>query len=199
MRPKWGGTRAEEWVAKIVQGDIERELAEIHESIRANMVYIRKQLEVFPAEGGFGSIRTPDFQYTISVGLHDDFTQALFTSELSDVRHPDVLSDDGFTEIFDGSFEAIRLSFEKSINVEDLIDKAEAKRLPVDYPPDCSSCRFEAADGGTVRVTEEHLTLSYARAKSLKQLTTGLGLAIRNLPKFDGFKALPQLTQPQLE
>ena len=194
--PKRGDRRAEEWIIEIAKADIEEDLAKIHASLRATMKYTRKQIEVSAAEPGSGSIRTPDFEYTISVAFDDDFTKAVFTRELSEIRHPDVLSNAAFNEVFNGSFAGIRLCFETPLNVEDLIDKAEAQSLKVDYPLDCSSCTFKVADGGVIRVTEDRLTLGYPAAKPLKQLATALIQAIGMLPKGENvIKALPRPTK----
>jgi len=197
--PKWGGEGTEVWVAKIAHDDIEADIARVHERIRTNLGYTRRQIVILPTEGGYGSIWTPDFQYTISVGLDDDFTQALFTRELTDIRTLDVILDEGFIETFNGSFEAIRVSVRNRVKIEDLIDKLEAKGLRPDYPPDASSFTLIAADDGVVSVTEEHLTLAYPYAKPLKQLAVGFVEAIRMLPNFDSLKVLPQPSQFQLE
>ncbi|WP_406698892.1 caspase family protein [Singulisphaera sp. Ch08] len=196
--PKVLDRRAEDWANDLAQADLESDLAEKHKSIRANMNYTRKQIEVFPPKEGFGSIRTPDFQYTISVALDGDPVEAVFTREVSDIRHPDILLDDGFTAIFDATFKSIRLSFEERIKVEDLIDKAEAQQLPIDYPHDCSSCSFKVPDRGQIHVTEDHLSLTYPSGMPLEQLTTALGQALRMLPKSDDSKPLPPPTQGQL-
>ncbi|AGA28058.1 caspase family protein [Singulisphaera acidiphila] len=196
--PKVLDRRSEDWANELAQADLENDLAETHKSIRANMNYTRKQIEVFPPKGGFGSIRTPDFQYTISIALDGDPVEAVFTREVSDIRHPDILTDDGFTAIFDATFKSIRLSFEERIKVEDLIDKAEAQQLPIDYPHDCSSCSFKVPDRGLIHVTEDHLSLTYPSGTPLEQLTTALSQALRMLPKGDDAKSLPSPTQDQL-
>lgn len=196
--PKVLDRRSEDWVNDLAQADLESDLAEKHKSIRANMNYTRKQIEVFPPKGGFGSIRTPDFQYTISVALEGDPVEAVFTREVSDIRHPDILTDDGFTAIFDPTFQSIRLSFEERVKVEDLIDKAEAQQIPIDYPHDCSSCSFKVPDRGQIQVTEDHLSLTYPTGMPLEQLTMALGQALRMLPKSESSKSLPPPTQGQL-
>ncbi|SIO56111.1 Uncharacterized protein, contains caspase domain [Singulisphaera sp. GP187] len=197
--PKVLDRRAEDWGYDVAHADLENDLAETHKSIRANMNYTRKQIEVFPPKGGFGSIRTPDFQYTISVALDGDPIEAVFTREVSDIRHPDILLDEGFTAIFDATFKSIRLSFEERIKVEDLIDKAEAQQLPIDYPHDCSSCSFKVPDRGQIHVNEDHLSLTYPSGMPLEQLTTALGQALRMLPRGDDAKSLPPPAQGQFE
>jgi hypothetical protein len=197
--PKVLDRRAEDWVAEIAQAELEADLARTHESLRASMSYTRKQVEVIPSREGFGSIRTPDFQYTISVTLDEDVARAVFTREVSEIRHPDILADPGFATVFDNTFDSIRLLFGRRIDVEDLIDKAEAKQVPVDYPHDCSTCRFKVSDRGIISVTQHHLALTYPSGKPVSQLMTALREALRMLPKAHGPKSLPRPAKGQLE
>jgi|GEM_PF-6185478 len=201
--PKALDRRAEEWIAELAHDEVESDLARVHANLRAHLKYTRKQVEVVPSStsDGFGSIRTPGFLYTISVALDpDDLTKAIFTRELSDIQNPDLLNDQGFAAIFDGVFNTIRLSFQKPIDVEELIDKAEAKQVPVDYPHDCSRCRFKVSDRGVISVTTAHFALAYPSPKPLGQLTTALSQALQMLPKSESPKpSLSRPTRRQLE
>lgn len=187
--PKWSNRQAEEFVARIAHGEIEADLNARFAEIRQNLGYRRRQVEVRPPGDGDASIRTPDFQYTISVGLDEDPALVVITRELSDVHRPEILADDRLARTFDETFDSVRLSFDRPIDVEDLVDLAEAGRMPVAYPPDCSSCTIQAADGATIRVTGSHLLLRYPGGQTLERLTRGLDQIIHLFPKSDSLPA----------
>jgi hypothetical protein len=189
--PKSYDERESKFIAGLANADVEKALGEIYEQIRSHLTYTRKQIEVSPVEEGCGSIRTPDFQLTISATLDLDFTKALFVRELSEIRNAKILTNQGFLTLFNDSFEAIGLAFKTRVNVEDLIDRAEAKGLKLDYPSDCSSCSIRSTNGGVTTITSEQLKFSYTSTQPLAQLTKGLGEVIGMLPKIDTSKALP--------
>lgn len=180
--PRWTNHQAEQFVAKIALGEIEQDLSATFAEIRQNLTYRRKQIEVHPPGGGEASIRTPDFQYTVSVSLDEDPAVVVLTRELSDIRRPEILGTEGLAQTFDAVFDSVRLSFDRSIPVEELIDLAESHRLPVSYPHDCSSCTIRAVDGAIVRVSGKSLLLKYPGGQTLDQLTRGVGQLMRIMP-----------------
>lgn len=187
--PKWSSRQAEEFVARIAHGEIEADLDARFAEIRQNLGYRRRQVEVRPPGDGDASIRTPDFQYTISVALDEDPALVVITRELSDIHRPEILADERLARTFDETFDSVRLIFDRPIEIEDLVDLAEASRMPVAYPPDCSSCTIQAADGATIRVTGSHLLLRYPGGRTLERLTRGLDQIIHLFPKSDSLPA----------
>ena len=63
--------RANEWARKYVNrvaaGDIKTDLDNVFDMIREQFGYKRKDLDVSAERDGFGFIRTPEFEYTVSV------------------------------------------------------------------------------------------------------------------------------------
>lgn len=182
--PKWSSRQADAFVAKIAHGEIEADVAARFAEIRQGLAYRRRQIEIHSPDEGDASIRTPDFQYTVSVRLDgDDPTSVLITRELSDLRRPEILGEEPFARIFDGSFDSVRLILDRAIEVEDLVDSAESSRLPVTYPPDCSTCTIHAADGATIEVARDGVVLKYPGVRSLEHLTRGLDQIMRLVPR----------------
>ena len=183
--------KARSVVADLARDELKSDIDGLQETIRKEMGYRRKEIEVCPVEDGYASIRTPDFQYTISVGLGDDPSEALFTRELSDIRHPDVLGDPRFGRVFDGRFDAIRLTLDRKIDVEDLIDRVEADGLRPDYKTDASEFTLPIGTDATIRVTADRMELTFLRKQGLAPLFDGLSRAIKVLPKFQRDRPLP--------
>jgi hypothetical protein len=177
--PRWSSRQAEEFVARIALGEIEDDIANRFAEIRQSMGYRRRQMEVRSPEGGIASIRTPDFEYTISVSLDEDPSFVMVTRELSDLRDPRIVLDERMSSTFDGVFDSARVDFDAPIEVEDFIDLAESRGLKVTYPPDCQSCMIEASEGATVRVGPTALAIKYRAAQTLERLVRGVAQFVR--------------------
>ena len=187
--PKWSSRQAESFVAGIAAGEIEEDLSSKFTEIRQNLAYRRRQIEIRHSNEGDASIRTPDFQYNVRVELDEDPAIVLFTRELSDIHRPEILGDARLAQTFDAEFDSVWLAFERSIDVEDLIDLAESNRLPVTYPIDCSSCIIKATDGATIRITATQLVLKYPGKQTLERLSRGLDQVMHLFPRSNALPA----------
>jgi hypothetical protein len=177
--PRWSSRQAEEFVARIALGEIEEDIANRFAEIRQTLAYRRRQMETRSPEGGIASIRTPDFEYTISVSLDEDPAFVVLTRELSDLRDPRIVLDERMASTFDGVFDSARVDFDAPIDIEDLIDLAESRSLKVSYPPDCRSCIIESIEGATVQVGPTTLVLRYRASQTLERLVRGVSQFVR--------------------
>ena len=107
------------------------------------------------------------------------------TRELSDIHRPDILGDERLARVFDEVFATIRLAFDRSIEVEDLIDLAESRGMSIEYPPDCSSCTVRSSDGATVKITATSLSLGFQTPQPLSRLIRGLEQILHLFPGKD--------------
>ena len=188
--------KARSVVADLARDELKSDIDSLQELIRKEMGYRRKEIEVCPVEDGYASIRTPDFQYTISVGPGDDSSEARFTRELSDIRHPDVLGDPRFGRVFDGRFDAIRLTLDRTIDVEDLIDRVEAEGLRPDYKTDASEFTLPIGTDATVRVTADRMELSYLRKQGLAPSSKGSPAPSRSCRSSSAIAPCPHPPRP---
>lgn len=166
----------EAFVTKIAQDDLSADLDSIFKAIKKRFVYKRTEINVQKPEGeSGGSIWTPDFNYSVSVSLlREDTSKAIITRQLSDIRDPTILEEEGFHEIFDDMFDKVRLTFKKRIDVDKFIDSIEDLESPdidPDYLPEPEYCDLTITGApGTIRVTDDALELRLPTTQTILEI-----------------------------
>jgi len=130
------------FVEGIASDDLEQEATEIHDKLKANFRYKRKEIK-FDIDGPSAVISTKDFDLSIHYSQDpDDAAGYIIEYQINNIKDPDTLLDDGLQEILDRHFDQVRFLIEGSINLKDMIDAIEAEEpegLDLEYPADCSS------------------------------------------------------------
>jgi hypothetical protein len=138
---------AQKWTYRLAADDLRVRLEDIYNALREHLGFKRKDLETTLSTDGLGFIRSPSFDFTMSVSLDpDDPTNVIWRREVSQVTDPDVLRSEGFRKVFGGKLEMLQFDFEKQIDVAELVDRIE------DDPPPGVKVRV-ASDGSTCDVT----------------------------------------------
>lgn len=167
--PESNNSATESFVESISQKEIEEEIEKVHGLIRAHMKYKRKDLIV-----DTGHIVTPDFEFWVECSQDpEDPSEAVISHRLTNIS-PAIIDDDGFNEVFDGSFDEITFNFRKSVDIEDLIDQLEEldeENVELDFPPDCSYCDL-VIEGSKlkIRIEENGVTIHAPSASAPKTL-----------------------------
>lgn len=130
------------FVEGIASDDLEQEATEIHDKLKANFKYKRKEIK-FDIDGASAIIATKDFDLSIHY-TQDSDDAAAYTIEyqINNIKDPDVLLNDGLQKILNRHFDQVRFLIDGSINLEDMIDAIEAEEpegVDLEYPADCSS------------------------------------------------------------
>jgi len=135
---------AQKWIYRLAADDLRREVEETYNALREHLGFKRKDLESTVGTDGFGFIRTPTFDFAVSVSLDpDDPTAVIWRREVSQVTDADVLRADGFRRIFRNNLDTLQFDFEKPIDVEALVDRIEDEPPPgvkVRVASDSSAC-----------------------------------------------------------
>jgi len=160
---------SESFVEEISQQEVQEEFQKVFERIRTSMNYKRRDLTAKN-----GRIITPDFEFSVTCTQdRDDPTSALITRTLINIS-PTIVGDKAFNEVFDNYFDELTFDFNKSIDIEHLIDHIEdleSDKIDVSYPADCSECEIEIKDSPfTIKVTPGSLTIQTPGMKSTKLL-----------------------------
>jgi hypothetical protein len=126
--------RANEWARKYVNriaaGDIKADLDNTFEMVREQFGYKRKDLEVSAERDGFGFIRTPDFEYTVSVSVNpEEPSEVVWRREVGRLNDPAFVRSEGFANVFGGRFDRLVFEFAVPVDVAEFVDRIE------DHPP----------------------------------------------------------------
>jgi hypothetical protein len=191
--------RANEWARKFVNriaaADIKADLDNTFDAIREQFGYKRKDLDVSAERDGFGFIRTPDFEYTVSVRVHpDDPTEVVWRREVGRLSDPGLVRSEGFRAVFVGTFDRLVFEFAVPVEVAEFVDRIEEHppegvKVSVASGSDAAEIKL-AGFAGRVTLTREAVEIEGrpgSSASLLDQFLTFLG-------KFAGLgepKALP--------
>lgn len=191
--------RANEWarkfVARIAAADIKADLDNTFDAVREQFEYKRKDLDVSAERDGFGFLRTPDFEYTVSVSVNpDEPTDVVWTREVGRLADPSFVRGPGFTAVFGGMFDQLVFEFAEPVDVADFVDRIEdapPEGVKVGVASDAGACEVTLAGfAGRITVTRHAATIAGRTGSSAGLLDQFLTF----LKKFGGLgepKALP--------
>ncbi|HEX4592391.1 MAG TPA: hypothetical protein VH120_20845, partial [Gemmataceae bacterium] len=156
------------FIAAIAREDLQADLDAAYAAVREHLGYRRKDIVVPPPTDGSGGLRTPDFDYLISVSLSDDDpTTVVVRREVTHLQSADLLRRPAFQAAFGCGFQALSFEYAAPLGVERLVDRVE------DDPPAGASVRC-SADGswcelelsgfpGTIRIEGNRLMIQGRR------------------------------------
>ena len=160
--PEAATPSAQKWTYRMAADDLRAQVEETYNALREHLGFKRKDLESTVGSDGLGFIRTPSFDFTVSVSLDpDDPTSVIWRREVSQVSDPDVLRADGFRRVFGNALDTLQFDFERPIDVEELVDRIEDDPPPgvkVRVASDASACDV-TVQGFAGRIHVERATL----------------------------------------
>jgi len=134
------------FVAELAAPDIQADVDQFYASIRELLGYKRRDVEG-SADRGSGFVRTPDFEYSVSVDLaEDDPTVAVLRREVGSIRNPEVVLSGPFGQVFGDQFDTLVFEFLRPFDLEAWIDRIE-EQMPEGVKLRC------APDASSVEVT----------------------------------------------
>ena len=170
--PDYHNSSTEAFVRKVGTADVKIQADAIHEEIRREFRYKRKDID-YTCDAGVAIIKTPDFD--VSVMIEQDTTDSVsytLTTEVSSIRRQEVVSEDGFSQIFSKYCDTLFIEFLGSIDVDaqiDAIEDVDELREILTYESDGSSLtlKFSLIE---FHVTAEGMALSSRSSMDLKAL-----------------------------
>ncbi|MBN9121702.1 MAG: hypothetical protein J0I06_21610 [Planctomycetes bacterium] len=160
--------RANDWARKFVNriaaADIKADLDNTFDMVREEFGYKRKDLDVSAERDGLGFIRTPDFEYTVTVGVNpDEPTDVIWRREVGRLSGPEFVKSEGFRNVFGPTFNKLVFEFTSPVDVAEFVDRIE------DAPPEGVKVSVASDSGaavvslagfaGRVSVTREAVTI----------------------------------------
>jgi hypothetical protein len=162
--PDHAGPSARKFVAKCSAADLRADLDAVFESAREHLGYKRKDIDTAVSADGFGSLRTPDFEYTVTMTLDAaDPTQVVWRREIGQFADVGFVRGSGFEAVFGRTFDRLAFEFASPVDVGELVDRLEDRPpdgVRVSVESDGSACEVTLAGfGGSVRVERGELTV----------------------------------------
>jgi hypothetical protein len=162
--PKEVDSKSSDFVQTIAIPDLDADLNEMHDLIKENLGYVRKDMIKREVLEGTGSIETPDFHYSVSVTQHpDNSSEYLITREIYNIRNFDKVASDAFNVVFGRWFNRLQFEFAEELDLPNFIDECEAKKISVRYDADWTYCELEF---------EEHPASIIVRDRSIEFVHT---------------------------
>lgn len=141
--------RANDWARKFVNriaaADIKADLDNTFDMIREEFGYKRKDLDVSAERDGLGFIRTPDFEYTVSVSVNpEEPTDVIWRRELGRLSGPEFVRSEQFQNVFGAMFNKLVFEFAAPVDVAEWVDRIE------DSPPEGVKVAVASDSGAAV-------------------------------------------------
>ncbi|WP_161968072.1 caspase family protein [Fimbriiglobus ruber] len=155
---------ARKFIARLAAEDVKADLDEVFAAVREQVGYKRKDLDVSTGGDGAGTLRTPDFEYTVSAGLDPaDPARVTWTREVGQFADPGFVRGPGFEAVFGKLFDQLVFEFAVPVDVSGLVDRLE-DRLPkgvkIHVASDGTTCDVALAGfAGRVTVGKDTLTV----------------------------------------
>ena len=185
---------ARQFVAEAAAEDVKADVDAVYSAIREKLGYKRRDVEA-GVEQGCGFVRTPDFDYQVSVTLADEGpTTVVWRREVVRIRTPEVVLGEGFQSIFGGSFDTLRFEFAGPFDVRAWVDRVEDEApegVQLRCASDCSLCEISAAGfPGTIRLRPDRVEIQGRRSLRSADLAEAL-LRFQDLFAGAEMKGLP--------
>jgi hypothetical protein len=129
--PETPTNAVQRFIARCAGEDIQADLDLVFALSRDHFGYRRKDVETAIDADGRGTVRTPDFEYAVSVRLDAaDTTRVVWRRELSQLHDPGFLKSPGFATAFGDMFDLLAFEFAKPFDVVAFVDQMEEVPIP---------------------------------------------------------------------
>ena len=152
------------FVARCAAADVKQDVDLVVAAAREHLDYKRKDIDLIADGDGAGTVRTPDFEYTVTLDLDkDDPSRVLWRRECGQFVDPAFVRGPGFDAVFGKLFDQLVFEFARPVDVAALIDRLEdspPKGVKISVAADGRSCDITLAGfAGRVVVDPSALTV----------------------------------------
>jgi hypothetical protein len=165
---------SQKFIADLAAEDVKADVDGVYASVREQMGYKRRDVEG-SSDRGTGFVRTPDFEYSVSVEqAAEDPTAVVWRREVSGIRTPEVVLDRPFQAVFGGMFDTLVFEFVKPFDLESWVDVMEEEMpqgVRLRTASDCSQCDVTVAGfGGVIRLRKDRVEVQGGQSATSKGL-----------------------------
>lgn len=165
------------FVSDLAADDIRQDVDSTYAAVRESLGYKRRDVEG-SADRGTGFVRTPDFEYSISVDLaEDDPTTVVWRREVAGIQKPEVVLGPEFQQVFGQTFDTLVFEFARPFDLEAWVDRVEddlPEGVKLRTSSDCSSCDVQVRGKGClVRLFRDRIEILGQKGPGSKGLVEG--------------------------
>jgi hypothetical protein len=165
---------SQKFVADLAAEDLKADVDAYYAAVREHLGYKRRDVEA-SCDRGSGLVRTPDFDYGVSVALADDDpTTVVWRREVAGIRNPEVVLGPAFAAVFGDLFDTLVFEFVRPFDLEAWVDRVEEEVPPgvkVRCASDCSTCDVTVAGfAGVIRLRGDRVEVQGRKAPNSKGL-----------------------------
>jgi hypothetical protein len=162
--PERVNASARQFVADLSAEDVKSDIDHVYAAVREQFGYKRRDVEG-SAERSTGFVRTPDFEYSLSISLSDDDpTTVIWRREVSRIRNPAVVLGKPFQRVFGGTFDTLAFEFTRPFDLEAWVDRLEEEMpagVKLRCASDCSSCDVMVTGfAGVIRLARDRVEVT---------------------------------------
>jgi hypothetical protein len=172
--PERVNASSQKFVADLAADDIKADVDSYYAAVREALGYKRRDVEA-SHDRGSGFVRTPDFEYSVSIELTaDDPTTVVWRREVAGIRNPEVVLGKAFQGAFGDLFDTLVFEFTQAFDLETWVDRVEEEMpegVKVRCASDCSSCDITVAGfTGVIRLRRDRVEIQGGKAPTSKGL-----------------------------
>jgi hypothetical protein len=137
-----------QFLAELATEDIEQDLQATFQKLKSVFEFRRRQMQVSEPVDGSGSIKTPDFEYRISLLEGDDTRHVLWERTVCGFRNPQIMESQAFRAVFGECLTALQIEVDVPLDIRAVIDEIEdtadaaTGSCCIDYDPAAHWCEL---------------------------------------------------------
>lgn len=165
----------ESFVKNISRKEVSEYAENLFKSLKKSFGYKRRDIQL-DDDYEAASIITKDFSVNIWLEINpDDLSEYIIVTEVTEIQNPISINSSEFNKVFSDIFNSLTFQFDKSFDIEKLIDAIEDidddEVISVDYPGDLSSCTIAIAGvDNEVHITSHSFSIKSQKCVEPKNL-----------------------------
>ena len=156
---------------------VKEEINKISVLLSEHLGYSIEDLKCETGDQGSGTIETPDFTYTVTIGQSEDNAKEyIITRNLGSIVNEQIIDDERFNRVFDRHFRKLSFYFDKSLDLKAFVSKiqpiAKKKNIPLKFiPADLTYCIIMLPGSiNEIVVTKDSLVITTPKTLSPQKL-----------------------------
>ena len=185
----------ESFILRISQEEVNEYSDNLFKSLKKAFGYKRRDISMDDDSEAI-SILTKDFTVNIWIEINpDDYSEYLLNTEVTEIQNPESINSTEFNKVFSDTFNSLTFQFDKTFNIEKLIDAIEEiddDTISVDYPGDLSSCSITISGiENIIHITSDDFSIKSEDCTEPKKLIGSFNNAQLLLVNTHEIKMLP--------
>jgi hypothetical protein len=179
--PDRGSPSVDAFIGKLVSSEVEQELKEIRDALKAKFGFTRLECKI-NHEGGSGTVTTPHFNYNITVEQDiENHEEVVWRRSIEGIIEPEDIFTDEFESVFPDAFDTIELHLHEASDLDAVVDFVERlkktnKDIDVEFDDDedIEFCIIRMKGHAPIHLTRKTFAIVHNQPSSPKVLVDSL-------------------------